>query len=496
MHLENYIDGKWCHTAEGRKFATVNPSTGEEIARFDRSEPADVDAAIEAAHRAGPDWRAMPAPLRANYLVRVARIAQDREDELSQRISEEHGKTIGDAHDDVQELIHVALYWAGEGRRQFGAMVPSEKRGKLGFSRREPLGVVVALLPWNFPLTKAALKVFPALVLGNTVVFKPAHETPFIGSLFQELLADAELPGGVVNLVQGHSEDIGDRLVDHPLVRLITHTGDTEVGRSIAARAGRRLVPVSLELGAKNALVVHADADLDLALDWAVRSATATSGQRETTASRLILHEDVEGQFTERLVDRLNRLRLGNPQDETTEIGPLISEEQLDAVEDYVRRAVESGGRILCGGRRAPVHGLDHGFFYPPTAVADLDPYSAVALEEVLGPVTMLYTFKELDDAITMANASSFGLSMSIFTSDIGTAISVCERFDSGVVWVNAGTVGAEVGLPFGGTKATGIGTTEWGPGAIDTFTRWKTTYINYSGEVRPVFEDTRLWYG
>src|SRR3984893_4086383 len=183
----------------------------------------------------------MPSPLRANYLVRVARIAQDREDELSQRISEEHGKTIGDAHDDVQELIHVALYWAGEGRRQFGAMVPSEKRGKLGFSRREPLGVVVALLPWNFPLTKAALKVFPALVLGNTVVFKPAHETPFIGSLFQELLADAELPGGVVNLVQGHSEDIGDRLVGHPLVRLITHTGDTEVGRSIAARAGRRL---------------------------------------------------------------------------------------------------------------------------------------------------------------------------------------------------------------------------------------------------------------
>lgn len=493
LHTQNYIDGQWRDARGGRTYPTLNPANGEVIAQVARSGVEDVDAAVDAARRAFPDWKATPAPLRANHLFRLAELAQDREDELARFICREHGKTLEDAHGDVQELIHVALYWAGEGRRQFGAIVPSEKRGKLGFSRREPYGVVVALTPWNFAFTKAALKVFPAIVLGNTVVHKPARETPLIGAAFQELVDEAGLPPGVVNMVLGTSDEIGDRLVEHPDVRLITYTGATATGRSIATRAAERLAPVSLELNAKNALVVHSDANLELAVDWAVLSAYATNGQRETAASRILLHQDIAGEFTEAFLARVDRLRVGDPLDESTDVGPLISAAQVEAIADYVRRAEAAGGRILRGGQRPDAPELAGGYYYLPTVIDGVDPYSDIAKEEVLGPSTMLFRVRDLDEAAAIANATPYGLSMAIFTSDMEVGLSMAERFESGVAWINAGTVGAEVGLPFGGAKATGIGTTEWGQGAVDTFTRWKTTYINYSGALRFVFEDTRL---
>lgn len=493
MHTQNYIDGEWRDAEGGRTYPTLNPTTGEVIAQVARSSVVDVDAAIEAACRAWREWKAMPAPLRASWLFRIADLAQEREDELARFICREHGKTLEDAHGDVQEMIHVALYWGAEGRRQFGSIVPSEKREKLGFSRRDPLGVVVALTPWNFALTKAALKVFPAIVLGNTVVHKPARETPLIAAAFQEILHEAGLPAGVVNMVLGLSGEIGDRLVEHPDVRLITYTGATPVGRSIAARAGWRLVPVSLELNAKNALIVHADANLDLALDWAVLSAFATNGQRETAASRIILHKQIADAFTEAFLARVDRLVVGDPLDETTDVGPLISEAQLKALDDYVQRLVVAGGRLLRGGRRADAPELARGFFYLPTVITGVDPYDPITWEEVLGPATTLFRVSALDEAVAIANSTPYGLSMAIFTSDIKTGLRTADRFESGVAWINAGTVGAEVGLPFGGAKDTGISTTEWGQGAIDTFTRWKTTYINYGPRLRMVFEDTRL---
>jgi acyl-CoA reductase-like NAD-dependent aldehyde dehydrogenase len=493
VRTQNYIDGGWRGATGGRTFPTYNPTSGEVLAEVARSTPEDVDQAVAAAAAAWPRWRRTPAPLRANYLYRVAELAQDREDELSRFICREHGKTLVDAHGDVQELIHVALYWAGEGRRQFGSIIPSEKRSKLGFSRREPLGVVAALLPWNFALTKAALKIFPAIVLGNTVVHKPARETPLIGGAFQELLDEAELPPGVVNLVQGFSDDIGDRLVGHPDVSLVTYTGQTEVGRRIAATAGARLARVSLELSAKNALVVNEDADLSLALEWALLSAFATNGQRETAASRIFVHQKVADTFKERFVAGANRLRIGDPLSEATEMGPLISREQVDAVDDYVRRVERSGGRILCGGRRPDSEELRAGCFYLPTVFGELDPSSPLAAEEVLGPTTSIYEVPDLETALALANRTPYGLSMAIFSQDIGTALAAAETFETGVAWVNAGTVGAEVGLPFGGTKATGIGTTEWGQGALDTFSRWKTTYVNYGSRLSMVFEDTRI---
>jgi aldehyde dehydrogenase (NAD+) len=493
MQTENYINGRWRRAKDGRTFPTYNPVTGEVLAQVARSSEADVNSAVEAAHQSFPAWRATPAPRRANYLFTIAQLAQEREDELARFICREHGKTLEDAHGDVQELIHVALYWAGEGRRQFGSLVPSEKVAKLGFSRREPLGVVAALIPWNFPFTKVALKVFPALVLGNTVVFKPAHETPLIGAAVQELIDQAGVPAGVVNMVQGYASDLGDSLIDHPDIKLITYTGETEVGRRIATKAAARLVPVSLELTAKNAFIVNDDANLELALDWAVMSAFATNGQRETAASRILLHEKIAGAFEAEFVRRASSLKVGDPLEEGTKVGPVISAEQVAALEDYVRRAVQSGGTVLCGGLRPTEPGLARGYFYPPTVLTGVDPSAAVVGQEVLGPVTMLFRVPDLETAITYANATRYGLSMAVFTQDIETALATVDRMDSGVTWINAGTVGAEVGLPFGGAKETSIGTTEWGQGAVDTFSRWKTTYINYGSKLRMVFEDTRL---
>ncbi len=493
MHTENYINGKWCGAEGGRTFPSYNPVSGEVLAQVARSSPADVKAAVDAAQKSFPAWRATPAPLRANYLFTIAQLAQESEDELARFICQEHGKTLEDAHGDVQELIHVALYWAGEGRRQFGSLVPSEKVAKLGFSRREPLGVVAALIPWNFPFTKVALKVFPALVLGNTVVFKPAHETPLIGAAVQKLIERAGVPAGVVNMVQGYASDLGDSLIDHPDVKLISYTGETEVGRAIATKAAARLVPVSLELTAKNAFIVNDDANLELALDWAVMSAFATNGQRETAASRILLHEKIAGAFEKEFVRRASALKLGDPLEEGTKVGPVISAAQVAALEDYVQRAVQSGGRVLCGGSRPSEPELARGFFYPPTVLAGVDPSSEVVGQEVLGPVTMLFRVPDLDAAISYANATRYGLSMSVFTQDIETALTTVDKMESGVTWINAGTVGAEVGLPFGGAKDTSIGTTEWGQGAVDTFSRWKTTYINYGSKLRMVFEDTRL---
>ena len=493
LRTGNYIDGEWRGAHGGATFPSYNPADGTVIAEFARSDAVDVDAAVTAAVEAFPAWKATPAPRRANYLFLLAQIAQEREDELVRAISEEHGKTLEDAHGDVQELIHVALYWAGEGRRQFGSIVPSEKVSKLGFSRREPLGVVAALPPWNFPFTKVALKVFPAIVLGNTVVFKPAHETPLIGSLVQQLVHDAGVPRGVVNMVQGYSQDIGDRLVEHPGVDLISYTGSTEVGRRIATKAASRLVPVSLELTAKNALIVNLDANLELALDWAVLSAFATNGQRETAASRILVHSQVAHRFESEFVERVKRLKVGHPLDDATKVGPLISAEQLSDVDEYVQRSLRAGGRALCGGSRAASPELAKGFFYLPTVLTDVDPDADVVREEVLGPVTMLFRVPDLDTAIRQANSTPYGLSMSVFTQDLDTALGTVDRLESGVTWINAGTVGAEVGLPFGGTKDTSIGTTEWGQGAVDTFSRWKTTYINYGSRLRMVFEDTRL---
>ena len=430
-------------------------------------------------------------------MVAFANLLQAREDEVAEFICQEHGKTLFDAHGDVQETVHVALYYGAEGRRQFGTVIPSEKAGKQGYAMRKPYGVVLALTPWNFPFTKPALKVFPALILGNTVVLKPAHETPLIGALFVEIMAAAGFPPGTINLVQGLSEDIGDHMINHSGIDMITYTGSTPAGRMIAAAAGNNLTPVSLELSAKNAMIIAPDANLDLALDWAILSSFATNGQRETAVSRVILLDAIADKFTERFLARIvSEVKVGDPLRDNPYMGPLISRQQVEAAEAYVQACVDHGGQVLCGGHRAAVKGCEEGYFFEPTVITGVDPASEPACEETMAPVTLLFRVSDLDQAVDLANSTPYGLSMSIFSRDIDVAMSIADRFESGVAWVNAGTCGAEVGLQFGGAKDTGIGTSEWGQASLDTFSRWKTTYINYSGQHRFVFEDTRYDVG
>ena len=494
MRTSNFILGSWKPAKEGQTFPTYNPSTGEILASVARSDASDVDEAVAGGRAALEIWSQVPPHRRGNMMVTFASILQSREDEIAEFICREHGKTLDDAHGDVQETVHVALYYGGEGRRQFGAVIPSEKLGKQGFAMRRPFGVVLALTPWNFPLTKAALKVFPALILGNTVVLKPAHETPLIVALLVEVMEEAGFPPGVINLVQGRSEDIGDYMVRHPGIDMITYTGSTSVGRKIAAAAGNSLTPVSLELSAKNAMIIVDDANLDLALDWAVLSAYATNGQRETAVSRIILLESISEEFTRRFVERVEKdVTVGDPLRDDPYMGPLISAEQVQAADEYVQMCTSHGGRILHGGHRSHVGGREDGFFFQPTVIEGVASDSEPACEETMAPVALLFRVGDLDQAVALANSTPYGLSMAVFSRDIDVAMSIADRFESGVAWINAGTVGAEVGLQFGGVKDTGIGTSEWGPAALDTFSQWKTTYINYSGQHRFVFEDTKF---
>ena len=494
MRTSNFIKGSWKQAAEGRTFPTYNPSTGEILANVARSNASDVDEAVAGGRAALQAWDQVPSHRRGNLMVTFASILQSREDEIAEFICREHGKTLADAHGDVQETVHVALYYAGEGRRQFGTVIPSEKLGKQGFAMRRPFGVVLALTPWNFPFTKVALKIFAALILGNTVVLKPAHETPLIAALLVELMEEAGFPPGVINLVQGRSEDIGDYMVGHTGIDMITYTGSTSVGRKIAAAAGYNLTPVSLELSAKNAMIIANDANLDLALDWAVLCAYATNGQRETAAGRIILLDGIAEEFTRRFVERVGKdVTIGDPLRDDSYMGPLISAEQVQAADEYVRMCTGHGGRILHGGRRPHVDGREGGYFFQPTVIEGVAPNSEPAREETMAPVALLFRVGDLDQAVALANSTNYGLSMAVFSRNIDVAMSIANSFESGVAWINAGTCGAEVGLQFGGVKDTGMGTSEWGPAALDTFSQWKTTYINYSGQHRFVFEDTKL---
>jgi acyl-CoA reductase-like NAD-dependent aldehyde dehydrogenase len=494
IRTENYINGVWKASNNGRTFPTYNPATSEVLAQVARSDASDFDEAVAAARAAFPLWDQMRPHKRGNLMITFAYLLQSREDEMAELISREHGKTLSEAHGDVQEVVHVALYYAAEGRRQFGNIIPSEKLGKQGYAMRRPYGVVLALSAWNFPLNKAAIKTLPALILGNTVVLKPAHETPLIVAAFVDLLHEAGFPPGVVNLIQGRSEDIGEYMISHPGIDMISYTGSTKVGRHIASVAGQNLVPVSLELSVKNAMIINSDAKLDLALDWALMSSFATTGQRESTVSRIILLDDIADEFIKAFLDRVDKeVTTGDPLKDNPYMGPMISEEVLQAAEAYVQSCLDNGGRILRGGSRPKKPELAKGYFFEPTVIEGVDPTSEPAMEDHYAPVALLFRVKDLDEAVKLANSTPYGMDMAIFTRNIDIAMGIADRFECGLAWINCGTCGTEIGFPYGGAKDSGIGTTEWGQGALDTFSYWKTTYINYSGEHRFVFEDTRF---
>ena len=462
-------------------FTSYNPSTGEEIESFPRSTAEDVDRAVSTAREAWEDWRLTPAPERGNVLFRFAQLLERDKASLADLMTREMGKVKAEAGGDIQEAIDMSYYMGGEGRRLFGQTTPSELRDKFMMSVRMPVGVVGAITPWNFPIAIPAWKLCPALVCGNTVVLKPAEDTPLLAQRFVDLLHEAGLPEGVVQVVHGFGEEAGDALVRHPDVPVITFTGSRETGVLVTKAAADRLKHVHLELGGKNAIIVMDDADLDLAVDGICWSAFGTAGQRCTAASRVIVHERVYARLQAKLVERAERMKIGSPWEEDTDIGPVINEAAVEKIHSYTEIGKDEGATLLTGGE--PVSG--QGFYYRPTVFADVDPQMRIAQEEIFGPTTSLIPVASFEDAVRAANSVRYGLSSSIFTRDVNTAFKAMRDLQTGITYINAGTTGAEVHLPFGGMKETGNGHREAGQAALDVFTEWKSVYVDYSGRLQ-----------
>ena len=482
----NLIGGQWVAAASGQTFDDVNPANREEILGvFPRSGPADVDQAVRAAQEAQKSWRNVPAPKRGEIIFKSGEILTARKEELARLMAREMGKVLKEARGDVQEAIDTAYYMAGEGRRLFGVQAPCELPRKFGVAIRVPVGVVAAITPWNFPIAIPSWKLLPALVAGNAVVFKPAEDTPLCAHAFVEILLEAGVPPGVVNLVHGLGEEAGAALVRHPGVNLVSFTGSTEVGRDVATACAQLGKKVSLEMGGKNAILVMEDAALDLAVDGAIWGGFGTAGQRCTAASRVIVHELVLKPFIEQFVERAKRLRLGSGLEETTDVGPVINDAQLQRVHRYTEIGRGEGARLLTGGEIATEGELRKGFFYRPTVFSEVEPKMKIAQEEIFGPSVAVLRARSLEEAIEIANATNYGLSSAIYTQDINAAFSAIQELATGITYVNASTIGAEAHFPFGGVRQTGNGHREGGWTVLDIMTEWKTVYIDYSGRLQ-----------
>ncbi len=481
---QNYINGRWVDPKSGASFERENPATGEIIGAFPDSGPEDVADAVQAAAGAYDGWRSTPAPGRAEILFRAGEIMLARKEELSRAVTIEMGKVLKEARGDVQEAIDMTYYAAGEGRRMFGQTTPSELPNKFSMTMRQPHGVVAAVTPWNFPLAIPCWKLMPALVTGNTVVFKPSPYSPVSALNLVRILEEAGLPPGVVNLVFGE-DAAGAAVVEDPRVGMVSFTGSLEVGREIAAYCGRQGKRVHLEMGGKNAIIVLDDADVDLAVEGAVWSAFGTSGQRCTAASRMIVHENVSRSFADQLVARASALRLGNGLESGTDVGPVVNREALDKAQRYMDIGRDEGAAIACGGARAVGNGLDKGYFFEPTVFVNVLPTMRIAQEEIFGPITDVISCSDLEQAVRINNDVPYGLVAAVYTRDISKAFKAMERITTGMVYINAGTIGAEVHLPFGGTRGTGNGHREAGQAALDSYSEWKTVYIDYSGRLQ-----------
>ena len=486
MVHNNFIDGKWVKSETGKTFKSYSPANNEEvIGEFAASNANDVKRVVDAAHKAFHGWKHTPAPERAEIILKAGYLLEARKEEVAQAMVREMGKVIKEARGDVQEGIDMAKYAAGEGRRMFGQVVPTEMRNKFAMAVRQPLGVVGIITPWNFPVAIPTWKIFPALVAGNTVVFKPATDTPHCALLLVEIMNDAGLPPGVLNLVTGSGSEVGNPLVEDPRVAAISITGSSVTGRRVAGRCGELMKKISCELGGKNAICVMEDADVDLAVEGGLWGSFGTAGQRCTATSRIILHEKIYDKFVEKFVDRAKKLKIGNGLDESVDVGPVVNKSQLKSINEYVEIGKNEGAKLLFGGRILEEGDLAKGCFHEPTIFGDVKPTMRIAQEEIFGPVVALIKVKDFNEAIEVANGTEFGLSLSMYTKDVNRAFAAIEDLEAGIVYVNAPTIGAEIQLPFGGVKQTGNGHREAGTTAIDQFTEWKSVYIDYSGHLQ-----------
>jgi aldehyde dehydrogenase (NAD+) len=485
--FRNLINGEWVKSKSGKTFENRNPAdTNDLVGTFQLSTVDDVDAAVKAAQEAYPDWRDTPAPERAEIMYRVANIMRARKDEIAQLMTREMGKVLAETRGDMQEGIDTADFAAGEGRRMHGQTVPSELRNKTAYVIHRPMGVWGLITPWNFPMAIPTWKTFPAITTGNTIVIKPATDTPACTARLMEILDEAGVPKGVINYVTGSGRVVGEHLINHPDVKGISFTGSSDVGKRIAEATGKTLKRCSLELGGKNGQIVMDDANLEIALEGALWGAFGTTGQRCTATSRIIVQEGVHDEFVAELVKRAKALKVGNGLNEDVQVGPLVSEAQRQTVASYVKIGQEQDkAELVCGGQALIDGDLIKGWFFEPTIFDKVTPNMRIAQEEIFGPVLSILTVKNLEEAIEVLNGTIYGLSSSIYTQDVNNAMRAIERIEAGITYVNGPTIGAECHMPFGGVKETGNGHREGGWTAYEIFTEMKTVYIDYSGKLQ-----------
>ena len=484
--FKNYINGEWVKPSSGEWFDNVNPAdTTDIVGRFPESNAEDVGAAVEAAKNAATRWRRTPAPKRAEILFTLGEILRKNKDEFTQQMTREMGKVLKEAGGDVQEAIDCTYYTAGEGRRLHGFTTPAEMPNKFAMCVRQPVGICGLITPFNFPMAIPSWKLIPALVCGNTVVLKSGEDVPLSSLNLIKACEQAGIPKGVVNLVNG-SREAGAALVDNLDVRLISFTGSTTTGRVIAERCAQDNKIVSLEMGGKNAIIVMDDADLDNAVEGSLWGAFGTSGQRCTASSRLIVHKKIYKKFCEKLIEKVKQLRVGNGLDKKTEVGPVINEKAMDKILGYIEIGkIHDNATLACGGSRLTKGAFKNGYFIEPTVFTDVKPGMRIEQEEIFGPVTSVVPFSTLDEAIDIVNGVAYGLSSAIYTQDVNQAFYAMQELYTGICYVNSATIGAEVHLPFGGTKGTGNGHREAGTQVLDIFSEWKSLYVDYSGKLQ-----------
>ncbi|MFB6286906.1 MAG: aldehyde dehydrogenase family protein [Candidatus Bipolaricaulia bacterium] len=486
MSYHNWINGAWVDAHSAETFESISPANNDDsLGDFPRSTQDDVEAAVEAADEAFQPWRKTPAPERGEILFRVARLLDERQEELAQLMTREMGKVLNETRGDVQEAIDMGYYLAAEGRRLHGYTTTSELPNKFNYAKRRPIGRIAMVTPWNFPIAVPSWKLFPALVAGNTAVWKPSEDSPRVAVEFCKIFEEAGLPNGVLNLVTGYGEDAGAPLVKHPKIDMVSFTGSVDVGRQIYQVAAEKLNKVHLEMGGKNPVVALADADVDLAVEGIAWSAFGTTGQRCTACSRLIAHEDVHDELVDKLITEAENLTLGDGLDDSTDVGPVVNRGQLKRIHDYVQLGVKEGANLVTGGEIAEDGDLANGTFYRPTIFTGVTPDMRIFHEEIFGPVLAVTKARDYDEAMALANDPDYGLSASVYTNSVFQAHRFLEDIEAGITYVNSGTIGSEVHLPFGGVKSTGNGGREAGESAIDEYTDWQAVYVDYSGELQ-----------
>jgi len=480
-----FINNKWTQNQKNQKnirttFHTINPTTGKPIATFGKGTKEDVYKAIEAAEKAFDSWKRVPAPKRGEIILKTAHIMKERKQELGKLVTKETGKIISEGLGDVQEAIDFLEYIAGEGRRLFGETTPSELPNKFCLTIRQPLGVVSCITPWNFPFAIPCWKIGAALISGNTILFKPSSLTPLCATYLVNIFVEAGLPKGVLNMIIGDGEEIGPIIIKDSRIKAISFTGGEDTGIKVYSSAAKQLKKVSLELGGHAPLIVLNDADVDLAINVIVFSAFGTSGQRCTTTRRLIVEKEIyDTELRQKLIERMKKFRVGDPLDPSTEMGPVISNSHLMYLLTEIKKAEKEGAKIIFGGKE--IKGV--GSYLQPTLLEiekEKISSTSITTNEVFGPILSIIKVESLEEAIKIANSTRYGLASGIITHDINSVMKVIEELEFGIVYINSGTIGAEVHLPFGGIKSTGIGR-EAGTEAIREFTELKTIFIDYS---------------